>query len=116
MIETTRPFAFESVESAVQRADRQRSSGSRFNLGPNRHPVGVLAKPKDSQQNYLLKLTEMLAAGHMICIVELYDPGRKEVSAVFSRGLAGRMPVSGYSSKTLNPTQPVGNLVPTGER
>jgi hypothetical protein len=49
----------------------------------------------------------------MLCIVELYDPGDKEVSAVFSR-FDEKIPASGYSSKTLKPTQPIENLVPTG--
>ena len=31
------------------RADRQRAPSSPFNFGPNRHPVSVVTKPKDSE-------------------------------------------------------------------
>ena len=79
------PLVFESVKGAVERADRQRAPGSPFNLGPNRHPVGVVTKPKDSEENYLLELTEVLAAGHMLCIVELYDCRHNEVSVLRNR-------------------------------
>ena len=70
-------FVLEPIERSVQRADRQRASRSPLDVEPDRHAVGLVAEAQDGQQDDLFELAEMLAAGHMFCIIELYGGGGK---------------------------------------
>ena len=65
-------FLLETIERPIQGADGQRAAGAGFDLEANGHTVGVVAQPQNGEEDDLLELTEVLAPGHMFCMVGLY--------------------------------------------
>src|SRR5205823_3602921 len=63
-------FFFQPIEGAIKGPDGQRSFRALFDFAADWHAVGVVAQPKNGKQDDLLEFAEMLAAGHMFCIIE----------------------------------------------
>jgi hypothetical protein len=58
-------FFLQPIEGAVERAHRQGSAGAFFDFASNGHAVRVVTETQDCKQDDLLKLAQMLAAGHI---------------------------------------------------